>query len=231
MRIKNLPKDERPRERLLRYGSENLSNEDLLSIIFKTGTYNKSVKEISCNLLEQIGDIRNLKDVKINKLKTIEGIGDVKAIELMATIELGRRIYQDISEEELVNCSNSLNIIKYFNYIYKDRKQEEFYVLYLDKKYNLLEKKKLFIGTIDFSQVHPREIFKEAYLLSASYILCIHNHPSGDATPSKDDMEITKRIKRIGDIHAIPLLDHIIIGNNNYYSFYEDKNIIGVRLK
>ena len=149
----------------------------------------------------------------------------------MATIELGRRIYQDISEEELVNCSNSLNIIKYFNYIYKNRKQEEFYVLYLDKKYNLLEKKKLFIGTIDFSQVHPREIFKEAYLLSASYILCIHNHPSGDATPSKDDMEITKRIKRIGDIHAIPLLDHIIIGNNNYYSFYEDKNIIGVRLK
>ena len=229
MKIKNLPKEERPRERLLKYGSDNLSNEELLAIILKTGTINKSVKDISCNLLEQIGNIRDLKNVKVNKLKDIDGIGEVKAIELMAAIELGRRIYQDISEDDLINLSNPTNIIKYFNYIYKDKKQEEFYVLYLDKKHNLLEKKKLFMGTIDFSQVHPREIFKEAYLLSASYIICIHNHPSGDATPSMNDIEITKRINKIGEIHAIPLLDHIIIGNNNYYSFYEDNNVIGVR--
>ena len=229
MKIKNLPKDERPRERLLKYGSEYCSNEELLSILLKTGTINKSVKDISCNLLEQLGDIRDLKNIKINRLMKIGGIGEVKAIELKAAIELGRRIFQDVTENDLINCSNPENIIRYFNYVYRDKKQEEFYVLYLDKKNKLLEKKRLFVGTIDFSSAHPREIFKEAYLLSASYILCIHNHPSGDATPSNDDIEITKKLKKIGDLHAIPLLDHIIIGRNNYYSFYEDKNVIGVR--
>ena len=223
MKIKNLPKEERPRERLLKFGEENCSNEELLSIIFKTGTTKKSVKEISCNLLENIKNIKELKNLSINKLKKIEGIGEVKAIELKAALELGKRVYKDVTYEEIIKCSDPNFIIRYFIYLFKDKTQEEFYVLYLDKKQKLLEKKKLFIGTIDYSQAHPREIFKAAYLLSASYIICIHNHPSGDATPSNDDIMLTNRIKEIGNLHAIPLLDHIIIGNDNYYSFYEDK--------
>ena len=127
---------------------------------------------------------------------------------------------------DIISCTNPSNIINYFNYLFKNKKQEEFYVLYLDNKKKYLDKKKLFVGSINLSVSHPREIFKEAYLLSSSYIICIHNHPSGDATPSKEDILVTKKLKHIGDIHGIYLVDHIIIGDNNYYSFYEDNNII-----
>jgi DNA repair protein RadC len=226
MKIKNIPQSERPRERLLKYGSEKLSNEELLSIILKTGTKKQSVKEISTILLSKINNIQNLKDISINSLMEIEGIGEVKAIELKAVIELGKRIYQDVSYEEVIKCTSPSNIIGYFNYLLKDKKQEEFYVLYLDKKKKLLGNKKLFVGTIDSSLSHPREIFKEAYLLSSSYIICIHNHPSGDATPSVEDEEFTRKIQEIGIIHGIPLLDHLIIGNDNYFSFYENNYII-----
>ena len=225
LKIKSLPKEERPRERLLKYGAHNCSNEELLAILLKTGTSSKSVKDVSCNLLSIMDSIKDLKDISINKLKSIDGIGEVKAVELKAAIELGKRIYQDVTYEDIIDCSNLKNIIRYFNYLCKDKKQEEFYVLYLDKKKKLIDKKKLFIGTIDYSLAHPREIFKMAYILSASYIICIHNHPSGDATPSSNDMVLTEKIKDIGNLHAIPLIDHIIIGNDNYYSFYEDKRI------
>ncbi len=223
MKLKNLPISERPRERLLKYGSENLSNEDLLSIILKTGTKNDSVKEVSSNLLSKITNIKDLKDISLQSLMEIKGIGKVKALELKAVIELGKRIYEDVSYEEIVKCTDPNHIIRHFNYLFKDKKQEEFYTLYLDKKKKLLGIKKLFVGTIDSSLSHPREIFKEAYLLSSSYIICIHNHPSGDATPSKEDTIFTQKIKEIGKLHAIPLLDHLIIGNNNYFSYYENQ--------
>ena len=166
------------------------------------------------------------KDITINKLIQIEGIGEIKAIELLAIIELSKRINAPILEKDIITCTNPLNIINYFNYLFKDKRQEEFYCLYLDNKKKYLDKIKLFIGSINISIVHPREVFKHAYLLSASFIICIHNHPSGDATPSKEDIIITKKLKEIGSLHGIPLIDHIIIGNNNYYSFFEDKNVI-----
>lgn len=225
MKLKYLPDSEKPRERLLKYGSENLSNEELLSIILKTGTKRYSVKEVAGNMLSQIKDIKNLRYVSINNLMKFEGVGKVKAIELKAIMELGKRMYEDVSYEELVRCTDPNNIIRYFNYLFKDKKQEEFYVLYLDKKKKLLSKKKIFVGTIDSSLSHPREIFKEAYLVSASYLICIHNHPSGDSMPSVEDKILTQKIKEIGELHAIPLLDHLIIGNDNYFSFYENKCI------
>ena len=162
----------------------------------------------------------------INTLKNIPGIGQIKSIELMAIIELSNRINEKISISQVINCTSPKNIITYFNYLFKDKQQEEFYVLYLDNKKKYIEKKKLFIGSINSSIVHPREIFKQAYLLSASFIICIHNHPSGDATPSKEDILFTKKLYEIGQLHAIYLIDHIVIGSNNYYSFFEDNNII-----
>jgi len=225
MKIKNMPTEERPRERLVKYGADALANEELLSIILKTGTKKYSSKEVAGNLLSKIKNIQNLKEISINNLKEIEGIGTVKAIELKAIIELGKRIYEDITYEEIVKCTTPNNIVRHFNYLFKDKKQEEFYVLYLDKKKKLLGKKRLFIGTSDTSLSHPREIFKEAYLLSSSYIICIHNHPSGDASPSKDDELFTKKIKEIGALHAIPILDHLIIGKDNYYSFFENNQL------
>ena len=222
MKLKELPNNEKPRERFLNVGSVNLSNEELLSIILKTGTKNKSVKELACELLSTVGDFRNLKDVNIKRLMEIKGVGKVKAIELLTAIEIGRRIYAPVSDFELITCTNPQNIVNYFTYLFIDKKQEEFYVIYLDNKKNYISKKLLFIGSINFSVVHPREIFKEAYLSSASFIICLHNHPSGDPTPSIEDNNITKKILEIGKIHGINLIDHIIIGNNVYYSYFEN---------
>ncbi len=223
--FKELPNTEKPRERLVNKGKESLSNEELLSIILKTGTKDKSVKEVSFELLNLVKDIRNLKDVSIKTLTNIKGIGKVKAIELLAVIELGKRIYEEVNDNDLISCTSPVNIINYFNYLFKDKKQEEFYVIFLDNKKKYISKKLLFVGSINYSIVHPREIFKEAYLYSASSIICIHNHPSGDPYPSKEDDNITIKIKEIGLIHGISLIDHIIIGKNNYYSYYENKKI------
>ena len=222
MKLKELPNNEKPRERFISVGSFNLSNEELLSIILKVGTKEKSVKELATELLSLVGDIRNLKNININKLMEIKGIGKVKAIELLTAIEIGRRIYAPVSNEELITCTNPRNIVNYFTYLFFDKKQEEFYVVYLDNKKKYITKKLLFIGSINFSIVHPREVFKEAYLSSASFIICLHNHPSGDPTPSIEDNNITRKLIEIGKIHGINLIDHIIIGDNTYYSYFEN---------
>ena len=223
--FKNIPNLDKPRERLVMVGEDNLTNEELIQIILKTGTKGISVKELSCKILEMVTNIRQLKDLSLHDLMELDGIGRVKAIELKAAIELGRRVYERVGIDNIVECSNPSNIINYFNYLFYDKVQEEFYVLYLDNKKNYISHKLLFKGSINYSVVHPRDIFREAYMVSASYIICIHNHPSGDATPSKEDINVTRKIKEIGIIHSIPLIDHIVIGNNNYYSFYEDDNL------
>lgn len=223
--FKNIPESDKPRERLYQYGSENLSDEELISIILKTGTKGMSVKEVSLKLLESVGDIKRLKDIGINTLMGINGIGRVKAIEIKAAIELGRRIYIENNKLGGIILNNSLKIYEYFKDLVGDKKQEYFYTVYVDTKGRYIDKKCLFVGTINNSIVHPREIFKEAYLLSANGIICIHNHPSGDPTPSKEDVMITRKINEIGMIHGIKLIDHIIVGMDSYYSFYEDNKL------
>ncbi|MBO6195168.1 MAG: DNA repair protein RadC [Bacilli bacterium] len=222
--IKDLPLLERPRERLIKYGADQLSNEEILSIVLKTGVKSNSVKEVSNNLLKEIKDITNLRDISINKLIKINGIGRVKAITLLAAIELGKRVYEN-KEELNVKLNSSKSI---YNYIKKDliyKKQEYFYCLYLDSQKCLIEKKLLFIGTLNYASVHPREVFKNAFLLSADSIILIHNHPSNDVLPSKEDINLTKKIIEIGKISGIKVIDHIIFGNNNYYSFYENNDM------
>lgn len=220
--FKNLPNCDKPRERLYMYGSENLSNEELISIILKTGTKNMSVKEVALKLLEVVGDINKFRDVGINTLMKIDGIGKVKAIEIKAALELGKRVYMNNENIEKIFFNSADVIYKYFYDILVDKKQEYFYCVYVDTKGKYIDKKCLFIGTINSSIVHPREVFKEAYLLSANGIICVHNHPSGDSTPSKEDISITKKIKEISIIHGIKFIDHIIIGRDNYFSFYEN---------
>ena len=225
IKFKNIPDSDKPRERLYNCGSENLSNEELISIILKTGSKKYNVKEVALKLLESIGDIHKLKDIGLASLTKIDGIVKVKAIELKAALELGKRVYMDNSSLDKIKLNSGLAIYNYFSNILCDKVQEYFYCVYLDTKGNYLGKKCLFIGTINNSVVHPREIFKEAYLLSANGIICVHNHPSGDSTPSREDINITMKIKEIGIIHGINLIDHVIIGKGNYYSFYEDGKI------
>lgn len=221
--IKNIPEFDRPRERFKKYGVENLSNNELISIILSSGTKNISVKELSSNILGKLDDISDLKDMTLNKLKQTKGIGEVKAITLLSALELGKRVYYEKNISK-IKMNSADKIYNYMKDIVYNKNQEYFYALYLDSKKNLIDKKLLFIGTINKSIVHPREIFKYAYLLSASSIVCIHNHPSGDPLPSKEDMLITKHLVDIGKIQGISVVDHIIIGNN-YYSFYENGDI------
>ena len=219
--IKDIPLNERPRERLVKYGVKNISNEELISIILKTGTKDKSVKELSNMILSKYSDISNLKELEIQDIMKIKGIGKVKAIELIASIELGRRVYIDKNIDEL-KIKGSIDIYNYFNDLLKDKKQEHFYAVYLDNKKKVITKKLLYIGTINGSVAHPREIFKTAYLVSASFIICVHNHPSGDPSPSNEDIVFTNKLMEIGKLNNIPVLDHIVIGKNCYYSFFEE---------
>ena len=225
MNLKKIPNEEKPRERLIRYGKENISNNELIEIVLKSGTRKAGIKEISHNIMTNVNNINDLKDMEVSTLMKIEGMSKVKAIELVAAIELGKRVYENNNYKELVELTDPSTIINYFHSLFMGKKQEYFYVVYLDNQKKYIDKKLLFKGTVNYSLIHPREIFKEAYLLSASYIVCIHNHPSGNASPSSNDIDITKKIREIGNIHGIGLLDHIIIGDNNYYSFYEDNNL------
>ena len=220
IKIKDLPDNEKPRERAIKYGIESLSNEELISIILKTGTKNSNVKLLASNILKEIKDINDLKNITINRLTNINGIGKVKAIELLASLELGKRVYY-FNDKKKVKLNSSKKIYEYFKDYFVYEKQENFYVICLDTKSNLISFKLLFKGTIDSSTIHPREIFKYAFLESAYSIIVVHNHPSGDSTPSHADKDITNKLFSIGKIMAIPVVDHIIIGNNEYFSFYE----------
>lgn len=220
--IKEIPEKERPRERMKRVGVENLTDIEILSIILKTGTKEKNVKDLSLELLKNYSLI-DLKEANISSLRKIKGIGEVKAIELLASIELGKRIYLRDSKP-LEKLCNAKSIWESSKYLFNGLKQEHFYCFYFNNKQELLKKKCIFIGTINSATTHTREVFKEAYLLSASSIVCLHNHPSNDTTPSEADIIFTERLMRTGEIQGIPVVDHIIVGENNYYSFYEQHN-------
>lgn len=228
MKVKDLPLSERPRERLQQVGAENLSNEELISIILKSGTKKKSVKELSINILKEVGEIQNLKNSTKESLQKIEGLGVVQALTLLSVMELGKRIYLESSHDTKVVLHSSSDIFGYMKYQLWDKKQEYFYCLYVNQKKELIERKLLFMGTVNRSIVHPREVFKYAYLCSASGIICIHNHPSGDIQPSKEDIRLTNSLVELGRLNAIPILDHIIIGNDSYYSFYEEGEILNL---
>jgi len=219
--IKDIPIEERPRERVLNNGVESLSNSELLSIILRCGTKEKCVKDLSLEVISMVGDISNFKDLTLNKLLTIKGIGRVKAIELISVVELSKRIYSS-SDKNFIKISSCKDVFLNYKDLFLGVKQELFYCLYLNNKNYVIERKLLFMGTINRSVVHPREIFKNAYLSSASGIICIHNHPSGDVSPSMEDKRLTKALVEISNIQNIPILDHVIIGEDNYFSFMEN---------
>jgi len=223
--IKDIPNNEKPRERMIKYGVENISNEDLLAITIKSGTKSFSSRNIASFILSQVNDISELKDFTIARFTRIKGIGYIKAVELLTALELGRRVYYEPQSNIRTKLNNPTSIYEYFRYKINDIKQEYFYCLYLDNKKNLIDYKLLFIGTINMSIVHPREIFKNAYLLSASSIICLHNHPSGNSKPSEEDKKMTTNLVEIGKFLGIEIVDHIIISNEDFYSFYENNDI------
>lgn len=225
-KIKDLPIEERPRERLKSVGVNNLTDKEIISIILKTGTKDKNVNDLSLELLKKYNLI-DFKDLSLNDLMKIKGIGEVKAIELLTSIELGKRIFLR-ETNKLIKLDSSNRIYEDSKYLFNGLKQEYFYCYYFNTKQELIKRKLIFIGTVNSSTTHTREVFKEAYLLSASFIVCLHNHPTGDTTPSKADIEFTKALMKTGEIQKIPVLDHIIVGDNNYFSFYENMDILNI---
>ena len=224
-KIKQLPLDERPRERLKQYGIENLNNEELLTILIGSGNKFCSAKELSYKILAEIDNINDLANMTYEKLLKIKGLGPSKISILLAAIELAKRIKKTSNSILNIKITNASILYEYYKEIFDDQMQECFYCIYLDASKKIIKNKLLFKGTLDRSLVHPREIFKEAYLLSASSIICIHNHPSGNITPSEEDKNLTDKLIGIGLIHGIPVIDHLIIGVNSYYSFFENGDI------
>ena len=224
-KIKELPVNDRPIERLIEKGADNLSNEELIAILFRTGTKGYSSKDLASNILKNTKNVKELKDITLEQLKKINGIGNTKAAILLAAIELSNRINQKVDKLIGEKFNHPDVIFNYYKNKLETKKQEYFYAIYLDTSKRIIKDKLLFIGTINYSFVHPREIFKEAYLSSASSIILLHNHPTGNIIPSQNDIDTTKNLIQIGNLLGIQVIDHIIIGNHNYYSFFENKLI------
>ncbi len=220
--IREYLQDLLPREKALTYGVEYLTDIELLAIIIRNGTSNKNVLSIAKEIIEIIGDISNLNALTFNQLLNIEGIGKVKAIELLCLIQLANRI-NEISLEKYIYINNPDVLFDLFKKRYENEKQEIFSVITLNAKNAIINNHVVFIGTLSQSIVHPREIFKKVICDSASSFICIHNHPSGIPTPSDEDYSITKKIAQLSEVFAIPLLDHIIIGKESFYSFKQNK--------
>jgi DNA repair protein RadC len=218
-KIKEIPKEERPIEKMLTSGASSLSNVELLAILLNTGTKDLSAKELAENLLVSINGMTSLKDTTLQNLLQIKGIGNKKACTLLAAIELSKRLEKKLDYKEKITSASKL--AAYFKNELKEEYQEYFYCVYLDTTKKIIEKRLLFKGTLNYSTVHPREVFKYAYLNNAASMILVHNHPSGEVEPSKQDIALTKEIEDLAKIHGIVLDDHIIIGKDKYYSFFE----------
>ena len=223
MKLKDLPNNELPRERLVSVGETNLTNEELISIIIRTGTKDISVKEVSNNILGSINNINDLNNISLNELSKIKGVGLVKAISIKASIELGKRV-GNIEINNMMKLNNSDLVHNTFKRLFIGLQQEKLLAIYLDNKKRLISYKTISIGTQDETIIHPRDILYYAINYNASAIILIHNHPSGDLTPSKADIDITNRMIAASNIIGIPLIDHLITNSNDYYSFFKEKN-------
>jgi DNA repair protein RadC len=218
--IRDFPKEERPRERFMQSGPKSLSNQELLALLLRTGTKNESVIQLANRLLTTFEGLRLLKDASIEEMTSIKGIGEAKAIQILAAVELGSRIHKLNFEDRYVIRSPEDGA----NYCMEEMRflsQEHFVCLYLNTKNQIIHKQTIFIGSLNASIVHPREVFKEAVRRSAASLICLHNHPSGDPTPSREDIEVTKRLVEFGRIMGIDLLDHLIIGEHKFVSLKE----------
>ncbi|WP_174730248.1 RadC family protein [Mesobacillus harenae] len=218
--IRDYPQNERPRERFIQNGPQSLSNHELLAIVLGTGTKEESVLQLANRLLSKFEGLRFLKDATLEELTAIKGIGTAKAIHVLAAAEIGRRIATHIQDDRYVIRSPE-DGAKYLMNDMRFLSQEHFVCLYLNTKNQVVHKQTIFIGSLNASIVHPREVFKEAVRRSSASIICLHNHPSGDPSPSREDIEVTKRLAECGKIIGIELLDHLIIGENKFVSLKE----------
>jgi DNA repair protein RadC len=219
-KVRDWPAGERPRERLLRHGGAALSEAQLLAILLRTGGGGRGVMDLALALLDHFRGLRNIDNASISELISIKGVGSAKIAQIKAAFELGRRLMAESGNDRPV-FSSSVSVFSSFAPRFKNMKKEIFLCLLLDAKNKIITDVKISEGTLTNSLIHPREAFKEAIKESAAAVIFIHNHPSGDPAPSRDDIAVTERLKKTGDIVGISVLDHIIIGDGSYVSLKE----------
>ena len=219
IRINEIPSGERPREKLLFYGAQCLSNEELLAIILRTGNKDSNVVELSYRIIHSVGGLNGLFKASAKELMEVKGVKEAKATQILAMCELYKRF--KVSELTQVKISKPSDVAKLVLDELRMLRQEVLILINLDTKNKVISKKEIFKGGLNSSLVHPREIFREAVKDSAASIIICHNHSSGDLTPSRDDINITTRLKECGKMMGIELLDHLIIGDNRFISLKE----------
>ncbi|MBK1468810.1 DNA repair protein RadC [Parvimonas sp. S3374] len=218
--MKDLNDNDKPREKLYKFGADKLSEYELIAILLGSGSRNEDVLTLSKKLWQYMSKFHRISEIAIDDLMEIEGIGLSKACSIISALELSKRI--NIREcVDNFSVGSPKSVADIFMNILRDEMKEHFYVLLLDTKNKIISWDEISKGDLNSSIVHPREVFKYALKYSANSIICLHNHPSGDPTPSMQDIEITKRLQEVGNLVGIKLLDHIIIGYNKYISLRE----------
>jgi DNA repair protein RadC len=218
--MREVPNEERPRERMLQYGPQALSNAELLAILLRTGTYSESAVTLAQRILSECGDFRSLVDMSKDQLTQIKGIGNAKALQIQASIELGRRLARS-THNEAVTIRSPESVANLMREELRYLQKEHFVCLFLNTKNHVIGQETLSMGSLNASIVHPREVFRAAIKRSSASIICVHNHPSGDPTPSPEDIQLTHRLVEAGSIIGIEVLDHIIIGDFKFVSLKE----------
>jgi DNA repair protein RadC len=219
-RIKDICQDERPREKLERYGPDSLSNDELLALILRTGHQRENAIDMSNRLINEYG-LDKLSDLALKELQEIKGIGPAKACQIIALFEFNKRHAISKRDEKPIKCAK--DVYEYALPLLSGKDKEHFMILHLDSKSRVIKDEIISIGILNASLVHPREVFKSAIKESANAIVLVHNHPSGDYTPSQEDKEITERLFEAGEVLNIKVLDHVIIGKEGYWSWKEEE--------
>jgi len=216
--VHDLPLSERPRERLFKLGSEALSAQEILALILGRGIKDESVMVTSQKLISRFGSLKGVANASLEELTQTKGIGLAKAAQIKAALELSKRLEADVGEKPQQVLKSPEDVAAVMRSKSKGKKKEHFWVICLDTRNRLISWKQVSVGSLDTSIVHPREVFKEAISSSAASVIFVHNHPSGDPEPSKEDVELTKRLAKAGEIIGIDVLDHIIVCDSSYLS-------------
>lgn len=218
--VHDLPKPERPRERLKNFGPEALSAQELLALIIGRGVSKRSVMTIAQELLSRFGNVKAISEATLEELSQIKGIGFAKSAQIKACFELGKR--QDLEPElKDFDIKDPQSVVKAIRASIKDKAKEHFKLILLNARNKIIGISTISIGSLNASIVHPREVFKDAIIHGAYSVVLAHNHPSGDTEPSEDDLMITKKLVESGKILGVEVIDHLIICKNNFYSFKE----------
>lgn len=224
--IKNWPQADRPREKLLKNGERSLSDSELLAILLRTGVKGTSAIDLARMILDKFGTYRNMSHTDIRDWKQIKGLGLAKIAQIKAALEIGRRFREDEASKAREKISSADDVMKIIMPQMRDLKNEVFKVVYLDSKNGIIEITDAVCGTVDRAMPIVREIIHAALQKFASSIICAHNHPSGDPKPSAEDLAFTKALYQAGKTMQVRILDHVIIGDNKFYSFADENKLI-----